>query len=95
MDDHGSVEEATFAADGRPYDQNRVEFPRDVNKLTDGAFNAIEEGPLKEQVVDRISRQAEFRKDHECGPDCITLPRGPDCLVQIGGNLCYLCAPHA
>ena len=48
--------------------------------MTNGSFDAIKQRVLKQQVVDRISRQAELWKNHEGGLQRIALPRKLDCL---------------
>ena len=80
MNGDGSIEEVTLAAYWRPYDQYRIEFPRGFHQSTDGSCDAIKQRVLKQQVVDRISRQAELGKNHEGGLQRIALPRKLDCL---------------
>jgi hypothetical protein len=62
--------------------------------LAEDPFDAIEKRILKEQVVDRIGRQAELGKNHQGGFERIPFPRKTNCLTEIGGDIGHFGARH-
>ncbi len=65
MDHDGGVEQGAEPAQRRAHDQHRKQRARGFDDRRDAALDRIEQRVLKQQVVDRVGRKAELRKQHQ------------------------------
>ena len=68
MDRDRAIVELPLRAQRRADDEHRKPLPAGIDEARDLAFDRVEHRVLKQQIVDRIGRQAQFGEHHQRHP---------------------------
>jgi len=82
VDDEAAIVEPPLPPQRRADDENRRQLAARRDEALDRAGNAVEHGVLKQEIVDRIGRQAQFGEHHQ--RDAGLVARGDQSQRLIG-----------